>query len=91
MSTFSVETFAILASLNTIQWSQISQTNEITAFLGQILRDQAEKATSHFVDEFLIQIVALCGIFAVQPTEIASRILSMSGDLISLLNRKLIL
>ncbi|KAI6170511.1 hypothetical protein M3Y97_01143700 [Aphelenchoides bicaudatus] len=84
----SIESLAILASLSSLQWDQISITNDFQVFLSQTLNNYNEKPTSHFGDEFLIQIVAASGLLAAQTTPIATKVLAMSKDLIKLLNSK---
>lgn len=86
MPNHAVESMALLASLNSLSWDQIAIADDLIQFIGQVLHDFNEKSTSHFADEFLIQIVAACGLFAGQQTKIATKILNMSKDLIKLLN-----
>jgi hypothetical protein len=88
MPVHAVESMALLASFSSLQWDQIQLTGDFQKFLAQTLNDFNEKPTSHFGDEFLIQVVAATGLFAGQGTPIATNVLAMSKDLIKLLNSK---
>lgn len=88
MPVHAVESMALLASLSSLQWDQLQLTADFQQFLAQVLKDFNEKPASHFGDTFLIQVVGACGLLAAQGTQVATKVLAMSKDLIKLLNSK---